>query len=100
MIQEIIYLHIRRAYNGDIVEHMHSSKWILRTMAISVEVICIYLSFGVNDGTYYKLCGKCQNKLHNYCQSVMVERMKEGTFTLLRQRENHEQNAFESNELK
>ena len=51
------------------------TRYILRATVMSIEIFCVYLSFGANKKLYGVLCGKCANRLQLCCQIRIKRKM-------------------------
>lgn len=60
-------------------ENFSLIAWCLNLFAVSVEVICIYLTFQFNIRCYLGLCGICDKCCLNCLKRFMLEEMKKKT---------------------
>ena len=74
-IFEWVQLYKKWHYDWDVVIYYFCARWIIRAIAMCVEIFCVYLSFGVNKKLFACLCGKCANKLQICCQWRMKQKL-------------------------
>ena len=71
-----IELYKKNHYGWDIWSRYLCTRYILRTVVTSIEIFCVYLSFGVNGKLFNLLCGKFANGLQLCCQVRMKKKIK------------------------
>ena len=70
-----VELNKRTHFGWDVWSWYLCTRWILRTVVMSVEIFCVYLSFSVNKKLFGCLCGKCAKYLQICCQLRMRKKM-------------------------
>ena len=74
-ISEWIELYTKWHYGWNVSSYYYCLRWMIRTIAMSIEIFCVYLSFSVNKKLFRCLCGKCANQLQICCQWRMRQKL-------------------------